>query len=450
MHSETLSGKKVLVIGLGLSGRSAAQFLLFHGASVEGVDRNAEALSANPEIQLLKNRGLTVTPETSSISLQHFDFILLSPGIPNSHPLVQAASQLDKPVMGEVELGCRMSNNPMLGITGTNGKTTVTLLVTHVLNACGQPAAALGNVGVPFTQELLTIPSEDTIVLELSSYQLETLYQPSLNAAVLLNITPDHLDRYGSMESYAAAKCGMERCLKPNAPFYMEESAWETFGHLLSKRKPLLYGYSKTSHITTDLAAVFQEGRKVFELPSALKGKKSHDLENLLAAYALCSARGISGEDFIQAWMTFKKPSHRIEWVAEHKGIKFYDDSKGTNLDAVIRAVQFLEGPMILIAGGVDKGAAYTPWIEVFKNKVKSICAIGQAAAKIEAQLSSSIPVVIVDSLEEAVEQAVRQAQKGDTVLLSPGCSSYDMFKDYVERGEKFQQIVRNWIRDQG
>lgn len=443
MKKLELKGKRALVVGMGMSGRSAAQFLLAHGALVNGVDRDDNLLTTNPEIQALRQSGLTVQPERECTDIGKYDLLVLSPGVPQTHPLVQKALQAFLPVVGEIELGCSMAANPITGITGTNGKTTVTLLVTHVLQQCGKAARALGNVGAPFTKELLTLSPNEIIVLELSSYQIETLYQPVLDAGVILNITPDHLDRYKTMEAYAQAKCDLERCLKPGGHLYIEEKAWSDFGRLLQGTKPRLYGYLNSSYIHTDLKAVFRDGKKEFELPSSLKDKKSHDCENLLAAYALCADRGVSGEVFMQAWRTFRKPSHRIEFVTEHLGVRYYDDSKGTNLDAVIRAVQTFDCPVILIAGGVDKGAPYTPWLEEFKNKVKLICAIGQAAVKMHEQLAPQIPVLIFNSLEEAVRQAKSFAQTGDTVLLSPGCSSFDMFKDYAHRGQEFQRLVR-------
>jgi len=446
MDKSAFTGKKVLVLGMGISGRSAAEFLLAYGASVHGVDRDANALENHPEIQSLKQAGLTVCLEKDFHDIQPFQFLILSPGIPLTHPIVQAANQAEVPIMGEIELGCQIVKNPMLGITGTNGKTTVTLLVTHVLMHCALSAKALGNVGVPLTRELLNIETQhspSTLILELSSYQIETLTHRCLDGGVILNITPDHLDRYHTMEAYGKAKCEMERALKFGAHLYMEEQAWLQYGSFLKTHKPRLYGYPETCFIYTDLHFVFRDGKKSFELPSSLKNKKSHDLENLLAAYALCADRGVSGEQFIHAWTLFKKPGHRIEFVIERQGVRYYDDSKGTNLDAVIRAVQTFDAPLILIAGGVDKGAAYHPWLEQFKDKVKLICAIGQAAAKIHAQLSAHLPVAIFNSLDEAVQQAAQFAQKGDVILLSPGCSSFDMFKDYAHRGDEFQRIVR-------
>lgn len=446
MKKVDLKGKRALVVGMGMSGRSAAQFLLAHGALVHGVDRN-EQLFQQADIQALTKEGLTVQSEKECIDIHQFDLIVLSPGVPLTHPLVQAAQNARLPIVGEIELGCQVAKNPILGITGTNGKTTVTLLVTHVLNQCEIQACALGNVQVPFTRELLTLAPEVVVVLELSSYQIETLYQKVLEGALLLNVTPDHLDRYQNMEIYAQAKFDIERCLKPNHHLYIEENTWKEYGHLLKITTPRLYGYLSTSFIHSDLVSVFRDGKKVFDLPFALKDRKSHDLENVLAAYALCADRGVSGDDFLKAMSTFKKPSHRIEFITQHKGVNYYDDSKGTNLDAVVRAVQSLEGPIVLIAGGVDKGAAYTPWLEVFTNKVKMICAIGQAAAKIRDQIAPHIPVMIYHSLEEAVHVAAQSAEAGDNVLLSPGCASFDMFRDYAHRGEEFQRIVKDMIR---
>lgn len=435
-------GKKALILGMGVSGRSAAQFLNAYGASVHGVDCNRDLLAAHPEIQILKEKGAVFSSEEESPPLQQFDFIVLSPGLPLSHPIAVAAKGLGLPFYGEIELGCCIAKNRMFGITGTNGKTTVTLLITHILERCGIPAKALGNVGIPFTRELLTIDRETVIILELSSYQIETLYHPCLEAGLILNITADHLDRYPSMEAYAETKCTLERALKPGKHLYIEEKAFERYGGLLTKQSPRLYGYHEKDFIYTDLHSVYRDGEKAFELPEVFRGKKGQDLENLLAAYAFCAELGVEGEVFIQAALSFNKPPHRLEFVAEVKGVRYVDDSKGTNVDAVIRAVESIPSPIILIAGGVDKGSAYTPWINEFEDKVKLICVIGQAAAKIHAQLIAKLPVMIFDTLDEAVGYAARTAQEGDTVLLSPGCSSFDMFKDYIHRGCEFRRIV--------
>ena len=434
--------KRILIIGLGISGQSAAHLLLKEQAIVYGTDRQLSLLKTKLDIQLLQEKGLHLYEETALPPLNTFDRVVLSPGVPFTHPLVQQAHALNIPCLGEIALGCLFVKHSLIGITGTNGKTTVTLLTTHVLNYWQQSAKALGNVGVPLTQEVLTLKPNDKIVLELSSYQLESLDQPLFDAGVILNITPDHLDRYQTMENYAKAKYRLAACLKPNAFLYVEEQTFQDYRKLLTSPAIRLYGYKPTSFIYTDLITVYRDGQRAFELPPLLQGYSNHEVDNLLAAFALCAEQGISGKQFIQAWHSFQKPPHRIQFILEHQGVKFIDDSKGTNIDAVTRAVQSLRGQIVLIAGGVDKGAPYTPWLQVFKDKVKSICAIGQAAAKIKAQLSPIIPVIICQTLEEAVQQAGQQAVSGDYVLLSPGCSSFDMFKDYVHRGEEFQKAV--------
>ncbi len=449
MMNKKFVNKKALVLGMGVSGRSAAEFLLAHGASVLGVDGNRSHLENHPEINDLKQKGLRVEHEEAVNGIESMDFLILSPGIPETHPLVQLAKRNNLQILGEIELGCRAANHRMIGITGTNGKTTVTLLVTHLLNQNGIPAIALGNVGNPLTKELLTIDPKTTIVLELSSYQIETLHHPCLDSAVILNITPDHLDRYSSMDQYAEAKCQIEAAVKPEGKLFIEEAAWHFFGCRHLKRPCLKVGYTKSCEIYTDLTTIFYQGKRVLDLPANLQGRVSHELENFMAAFALCVDFGFTQEQFISAWKTFKKPSHRIEFVTELKGVKYYDDSKGTNIDAVIRAVQSLDGSILLIAGGVDKGAAYTPWIEKFKEKVKLVCAIGQAAAKIEDQLGKELPVIVFNHLEEAVRYAAKEANSGDTVLLSPGCSSFDMFKDYAHRGTEFQRIVRDILKEE-
>ena len=264
-----------------------------------------------------------------------------------------------------------------------------------------------------------------------------------------MNITPDHLDRYKTMMDYAKAKCEIGRTIKHGFWLYVEENAWKQYKHLLDYKIVRQYGYSPSSYIYTDLFMVYRDGKIAFILPSSMQGKKSHDLENLLAAYALCSDRGVTGPAFLAAWHTFQKPPHRIELFEEYNGVRFYDDSKGTNIDAVIRAVQSIDGPIILIAGGVDKNFPYTTWLEEFKDKVVHIFAIGEAAKKIHAQLSSTIPITLCSTLDSAVGQAIQLAQKGENVLLSPGCSSFDMFRDYAYRGQEFKRIVRELLKEE-
>lgn len=440
-----LKNKTVLVIGLGLSGRSAACFLLKRGAAVWGIDGNRELLTNHPEVLELIKTGLIAKHESDAIDLGQFDFVVVSPGVPPHHPFYAGAQKAGIEIIGEIELACRFLDQPFLAVTGTNGKTTTTLLIAHVLNESGKLASALGNVGVPLTAELDSSEfglDGHILVVELSSFQLETLKSKVIDAGVILNITPDHLDRYPDMQAYAAAKLRLKDCLKPKGNLYIFEPTYHEFADLLLDLKPLTYGYSPGCTYYTDLQRVYFKNAVEYFLPPDYRGLESHDVENMIAAYALCKEMGVTAEQFLKALESFKKPSHRLEFVRFLNDVAYYDDSKGTNIDAVIRAVNSLKGEIILIAGGVDKGAAYTPWIKAFAGKVKCVFAIGQAAFKIKHDLSHSLPVEERPSLEVAVKDATSLAKPGQVVLLSPGCSSFDMFRDYAHRGEEFKRIV--------
>ncbi len=440
-----------LIIGLGISGQAAANFLLRQGATVIAVDKNYELLQLTPRISALREAGMRIASDSAPLAMHLFDLVVVSPGVPKHHPLYAEALSRKIPVTSEIELAAHTLQGTVLGVTGTNGKTTVTALTTHILNACGKKAKALGNIGDPLTNALVSDDSsskalKEIIVLELSSFQLETLRTPILDAAVVLNITPDHLDRYQDMTEYAKTKLQVASCLKPGGKLWMEQGCFEEYGSLLEKRNCCLYGYSSDCTIHTDLNAIYVEQEAALKLPSIHVGQATHDLENLMAAYALCRQIGISSQQFLDGYSTFQKPPHRIQFVEKINGIRYIDDSKGTNIDAVIRAVQAVQGPIILIAGGVDKGAAYTPWIKGFQGKVKSICAIGQARGKIKENVGHVIPVECLDNLEMATLHATHKAEPGSCVLLSPGCSSYDMFCDYADRGRQFQLIIRDKI----
>lgn len=403
--------RKALVIGLGLSGQAAAEFLLRKGYAVIGVDSNLKALGS-PGVKRLEEKGLSPFLDTDVLGVGGIELAVISPGVPASHPLYLQVIAAGAEAIGEAELALRHLDQPCIGITGTNGKTTVTMLVEHVLRGCGKKARALGNVGSPLTSYALSPDPEEILVVELSSYQLETMQTPIFNAGVILNITPDHLDRYNSMDEYAQAKCRLQQCMKNGAPLYIYEQIPHEFGHFL-KSPYQTYAQSQ-----------------------------SHESENALAARLLCKEFEISREQFYRTLETFKKPPHRIELVKIIDGISYIDDSKGTNIDAVVRAVDSCEGPVILIAGGVDKGASYQPWKKAFASKVKKIIVIGQAADKIAHELKDVFIVEIAQSLEQAVMNADLFAQRGDSVLLSPGCSSFDMFRDYAHRGEEFKRYV--------
>lgn len=417
--------EKVLVIGLGVSGRSAARLLLQKGFSVVGIDRNSSLLEKNVETAELQKKGAILLHESSLLDVSSFSFAVLSPGISFLHPLVHHLLSQKIEVIGEIELACRFldPSTTLLGITGTNGKTTVTLMVEHILKQAGKQAKAVGNIGIPLTQEVED-SKETILVCELSSYQIETLQSAVFDKAVILNITPDHLDRYKTMEAYAQAKIQIKEFLKSEGVLYIHPRIQEEYPHLFS------------SFLSKDKKKV-----ELF-IPENYKDSLTLDEENEYAAYALCSQLGVSQAFFNTAVKTFKKPPHRIEYVRTFKGIRYFNDSKGTNLHAVIRAVESMQGKVVLIVGGRSKGSSYRVWRDPFREKVKGIVAIGEAKEEIQKDLQESFPIILKETLKCAIECASSLAEDGDNVLFSPGCSSFDMFKNFEERGDVFKIIV--------
>ncbi len=381
--------KTVLVIGMGKSGEGASKFLSSRGFLVTCVDRN-------PREGVLCDRE----------AFEPFEFylVVLSPGIPLSHPLCMKAMKRGVEVIGEAELAFRFFRQRCLGITGTNGKTTVTDLVTHVLNVSGQKARALANIGKSLCEYLLHPNLEEIIVAELSSFQLETMSTPIFDAAAIINITPDHLDRYASFEEYGLAKCRLQTCLK--GKLYVGSRIDDMFMRRLN--------------------------------PEMVVSKD----ENIEIAYALCCTYGITYKQFLSALKTFKKREHRVEFVRKVNGIAFYNDSKGTNVDAVLYAIKQFDSGINLIVGGQDKNSPFDQWIQPFKGKVKRIFAIGSAREKLFSSLNHDFSIERVLDLQEAVHCAFQEADTGEVVLLSPGCASFDQFYNFEDRGTQFKKWV--------
>lgn len=417
--------KRALILGFGISGKAAARRLTQEGYSCTAVDR-------------IFSDG--VGSDENLTALDGIDLLVVSPGIPPAHPLIEAAKVRGIIQTSEIEIALERLQIPVIAITGTNGKTTVTELVAHILRTVGLKAEALGNIGVPLCDRLEA--PLDVVVLEVSSYQLDSLSKPAFSSGVLLNITPDHLDRYRLMDDYARSKVRLQNLLHASVPFIVEGRSHMLYQHFFT-RPVLRYGYEPFHECFTDFCSVYLHNQPIASVPAALRRGRSHDLENWMAACLLTAPLGATAEVLATAYESFVKPRHRIEFVAEHRGVQFFDDSKGTNLDAVIRAVERMEGATWLIAGGVDKGASYLPWKEAFGGKVRAIFAIGQAASLIHRDLSAHLPVHFCVDLQEAVSRAYQSANRGDNILLSPGCASFDMFRDYVHRGEQFQKIVR-------
>lgn len=423
---------KYLIVGLGKSGLAAYDLLKGEQHDVVGTDQNP---------QVLQNCLKAGKQVDSQPNLDLFDVIIISPGILPTNPLYQEAIKKNKIILGEAGLALsRLKQQKIIGITGTNGKTTVTLLIEHILKQSGYPAHAVGNIGYPLCRYVQEAKNEDYVIVELSSYQLETLATPCLDLGMILNITPDHLDRYATMIDYAKAKCQIQYLLKQDHGFYIHETIKQQFPFLLEKDY-VAFGATANAEYSTNKYHLFKKGVPQLDLPKNYLQLGMHESENVLASWIVCSHLGIDRVQFLQALEKFKKPPHRIEFVTSINGIHYFNDSKGTNVDATIKAVDSLTGAVILIAGGVDKGSSYRAW-EVFAHKVKSMIVFGQAAEKMFNELSRSLPIERVENLAQAVEKASLIACTGENILLSPGCASFDMFQDYVHRGNEFKRYI--------
>lgn len=431
--------KKSVVLGLGMSGQGALRWLVNQGHFVLGLDQKLTTADGWKALAGLQGPKVELESKESIEDWTAIEQVVVSPGISPQHPVYQGARERNIPVIGEAELALSSICQPMVAITGTNGKTTVTKLVEHVFNLSGKKSVALGNVGVSLCQYLLEPSQAEIVVVELSSYQLETMTTPVFEAAALLNITPDHLDRYPSFYEYARTKCRMPGLVKNRGNCFVYEQVAADYPELLDH--PQLFGWNPSCDLWIEEGTVFDKSGRLFDFPSS-DSTGRHDYENGVAAFALCRSFGVTPEQFVHGLMTFKKPSHRIEWIRDINGVSYYDDSKGTNVDATIQAVKAMKGPVVLIAGGVDKGFSYLAWKEVFRGRVKVIIAIGQAADKIEQELGGYYSVRRCDSMQSAVQMAFELAVNHDCVLLSPGCASFDMFNDYAHRGQEYQKYI--------
>lgn len=445
-----LKNKRVLVVGAGRSGIAAARFLLARGAKVTVSDsRSAAALAG--EIPSLMDAGIMV--ETGGHGLLTFrrqDFIVISPGVPTETPEVARVRALGMPVLGELELASRFLQGQMIAITGSNGKTTTTTLVGEILKQAGMPTLVGGNIGTPVIELIAESKAETWSVLEVSSFQLETIESFRPRIAAVLNITPDHLDRHKTFENYAAAKAriterqDLEDFLVLNAEDKaVQMVAAKTRAQIFwfSLRRPIKQGAFVQGRTVVFIA---REGAKaepvmpVKEIP--LKG--AHNVENVLAAVTIARLAGAKTEAIRETVRTFKAVEHRLELVREREGVAFYNDSKATNVDAAMKAVASFSGKVHLILGGKDKDSDYRMMLPLLRDRVKVVYTIGSAAEKIAAALKGVVKMVEAETLDRAVHAAAAAATSGDTVLLAPACSSFDQFENYEHRGRVFRELV--------
>jgi UDP-N-acetylmuramoylalanine--D-glutamate ligase len=445
-----LKGKKVLVVGLGKSGLAAALFLRHKGAQVTVSDvRSAEALAR--DIPALLEEGIMVEAGGHGLlTFRRQNLIVVSPGVPLDTPELLQVKKFGLPVIGELELAAHFLKGKVLAITGSNGKTTTTTLVGEILREAGFKALVGGNIGVPVV-DLIDQSSDDSwSVLEVSSFQLESTEEFHPNISVILNITPDHLDRHGSFENYARAKerifaaqdardavilnSDNERAAQAaahsSAPIY-----WFSMEHQVGQGAWVADGY------VVYRAAREAEIERVMPL-SKIPLKGEHNVENVLAAVCAARVAGAPAEVIGRTIENFKAVEHRLEYVATVNGVDYYNDSKATNVDATAKAVAAFSSGIHLIMGGKDKGSDYMQLSDLLRQRVRAVYTIGSAAAKIESHLRGVVSIRSCETLDRAVNAAARAARPGEVVLLAPACSSFDQFENYEQRGHVFKELV--------
>jgi UDP-N-acetylmuramoylalanine--D-glutamate ligase len=448
-----IAGRKALVLGAGRSGIASAKFLIERGAIVALYDKKAIA-DWSEEARSLKQThsvGL-IDGQLPSWLLDQIDLVVISPGVPTNTIPARYVDRKDGEVIGEVELAYRFMEGRIVGITGSNGKTTTTTLIGQILKDAGIKTQVGGNIGTPLLTLAETSTDEVCTVVELSSFQLETIRDFHANVAICLNVTPNHLDRYESFTDYAAAKHRI----------FMNQTADDVA--ILNADDEVTSGWSnglKANVVMFSVRRELEEGlflrdrelicrsadrEKVLTTRDRIALRGLHNVENVLASLAAGLACGASPESMAETIERFGGVAHRMELVAEIDGVTFYNDSKATSVDATLKALEALsedEGKIVLIMGGRGKNAPYEPLGELIENKVRTLLVLGEDADNIESQLKNSAEIVRVGSIEEAATVGQQFAEPGDSVLLAPACASFDMFKSFEERGEVFKKAVK-------
>lgn len=446
-----MSKQKVLVFGSGISGIGACRLLEKVGKSVILYDGNEkldpsvlkESIGEDTQVEVI----LGTLPEEV---MEQLELVVMSPGVPTDLPIVNEMRQRHLPIWGEIELAYTYGKGDVLAITGTNGKTTTTALLGEIMSRHNPKTYVVGNIGNPYTLAAMDMEEGSVAVAEVSSFQLETIHKFRPCVSAILNITPDHLNRHHTMEAYIEAKEGITRnqTSEDTCVLNYEDEVLREFGANLHAK--VLY-FSSQHRLDRgvfldrgNILYVGEEGTEVVCHVKELKLLGTHNYENVMAAVAMALAYGVPMDTIRETVKEFAGVAHRIEFVCEKKGVAYYNDSKGTNPDAAIKGIQAMNRPTFLIGGGYDKDSQYEEWIEAFDGKVKRLVLLGQTREKIAkaAKTVGFTDIVLVDSLEEAVEICAKEAVEGDAVLLSPACASWGMFRNYEERGDKFKEFV--------
>jgi UDP-N-acetylmuramoylalanine--D-glutamate ligase len=432
--------QKVAVLGAGLSGSAAALLLTAEGADVTVLDNAEETKLLKSTLDNLRAHGVAVVcgPAAEQDSAG-YDMAVLSPGIDPSSPLALNFSSRNIEMISEIELGWRSCELPIIAITGTNGKTTTTELLAQMLNACGQRTIACGNIGKPLSEVVREKQVFDVLTVEVSSFQLEAIrsFRPSIS--VWLNFAPDHLDRYRSVSDYRAAKLRIFE--NQSATDVAVVNAVDKLP-AIRPRTLTFSAYADQADFRVSQGAIVYQDEAVLPLAD-IKLRGLHNIENLMAALAAGMARGLSFREMIPPLRQYEPRPHRCEFVREIGGVEYVNDSKATNLDAVDKALGAQNKPVILIAGGKDKGFEFDPLRSIVKEKVRSAILIGEMAQSIRRSWQGAVECEIAKSLADAVERAHATARSGETVLFSPGTSSFDMFKSYADRGDQFRALIQ-------
>ncbi len=455
-----LKDKRVLVFGTGISGIGSAQLLSDMGAGIILYDGNKKLQVGDVMSKLPAGvQAHVIIGDLPDEVIREADLVVLSPGVPTDIEPVMRLKQAGLPVWGEIELAYQCSKGDVLAITGTNGKTTTTTLVGEIMKYHAEKGSepkpdkvfVVGNIGTPYTQTALETTDRSVSVAEVSSFQLETIDSFHPKVAAVTNITPDHLNRHHTMEEYIRVK---ERICENQTEddtlvLNYEDEVLRAFGETVRSRVIYFSSARKLSrgiYLDNGVIELAEDGICIPVLPvKELKLPGLHNYENVMTAVAMTYSYGVPMEEIRHVLRLFTAVEHRIEYVDEKQGVIYYNDSKGTNPDAAIKAVEAMDRPTILIGGGYDKGSSYEDWIRSFQGRVKLLVLIGQTKHDIARQAESLgfTNYVLADTFEEAFAICVRQAQAGDAVLLSPACASWDMFPNYETRGRIFKDLVR-------
>lgn len=449
-----LNGKKFLVMGTGVSGIAAAELLISHKFPVVLYDGKAEQnVEAVREKSSTLKEAVIFLGELPEHVMTECDIAVLSPGVPTDLPVVTAMREAGLEIWGEIELASVFEKGHVFAITGTNGKTTTTALLGEIMKHAGLETKVVGNIGIPYTSLVSSTTEESVTVAEISSFQLETVHKFCPQVSAILNITPDHLNRHHTMENYRHTKerIAMNQDESQVCVLNYEDTALREFA---GQVKAQVVFFSSSRKLDEGLCLAGEEivwswkGERISLCSTSelqLLGK--HNYENVMAASAMALMGGVSPEKIKEVLVSFSGVEHRIEYVATKKGVRYYNDSKGTNPDAAIQAVRAMRWPTLLIGGGYDKESEYDEWINSFEGKVKKFVLLGATREKIrDTAVRLGYPskdIVLTDNLQEAVEVCVKYAENGDAVLLSPACASWGMFQNYEQRGEVFKEMVQ-------